>query len=194
MARPLSGMRRSPWSVGSVPLRIDAPAQSLRHGGDGRAHTADYSLGGDHADPSGASVCRKFSSIIAGKSLPRHVSSDHDPLFYSHRWLANLRILEIEEIKRSRMYRVPSVRRTTDWDDSTRGSRPRTVSAAEAGWSDTLQRTDRNQLAQNPLADRGRAKQPSMVMRSQAIDGRSACTCQGNWPDQPRRRRSGYQG
>jgi hypothetical protein len=28
-----------------------------------------------------------FSQIIAGKSLPRHLSSDHDPLFRFHRWL-----------------------------------------------------------------------------------------------------------
>jgi len=27
------------------------------------------------------------------------VSTDHDPLFRFHRWLANLRVLEIEEIK-----------------------------------------------------------------------------------------------
>ena len=40
-----------------------------------------------------------FTQIIAGKSLPWHLSSDHDPLFYFHRWLANLRILEVEEIK-----------------------------------------------------------------------------------------------
>jgi transposase InsO family protein len=30
---------------------------------------------------------------------PRHLSSDHDPLFEAHRWTANLRILEIDEIK-----------------------------------------------------------------------------------------------
>jgi hypothetical protein len=29
----------------------------------------------------------------------RHLSSDHDPLFRFHRWLANLRILDVEEIK-----------------------------------------------------------------------------------------------
>jgi putative transposase len=40
-----------------------------------------------------------FNQIIAGKSLPRYLSSDHDPLFRFHRWLANLRILEVEEIK-----------------------------------------------------------------------------------------------
>ena len=30
---------------------------------------------------------------------PRHLSTDHDPLFEAHRWTANLRILEIDEIK-----------------------------------------------------------------------------------------------
>src|SRR5262249_62053780 len=45
------------------------------------------------------SICRMFNQIIAGKSLPRHLSSDHDPLFRFDRWLANLRILEVEEIK-----------------------------------------------------------------------------------------------
>jgi putative transposase len=56
-------------------------------------------FGIERADPRGASICRMFNQIIAGKSLPRHLSSDHDPLFRFHRWLANLRILEVEEIK-----------------------------------------------------------------------------------------------
>ena len=56
-------------------------------------------FGVERADPCGASVCRMFNQIIAGKSLPRHLSSDHDSLFRFHRWLANLRVLEIEEIK-----------------------------------------------------------------------------------------------
>ena len=47
----------------------------------------------------GISVCRMFNHAIAGKPLPRHLSTDHDPLFRFHRWLANLRVLEIEEIK-----------------------------------------------------------------------------------------------
>src|SRR5215475_7895906 len=46
-----------------------------------------------------ASICRMFNQIIAGKLLPRHLSSDHDPLFRFDRWLANLRILEVKEIK-----------------------------------------------------------------------------------------------
>ena len=40
-----------------------------------------------------------FNRASAGQSLPKHVSTDHDPLFRFHRWLANLRVLEIEEIK-----------------------------------------------------------------------------------------------
>ena len=31
--------------------------------------------------------------------VPKHLSTDHDPLFRFHRWLANLRVLEIDEIK-----------------------------------------------------------------------------------------------
>jgi transposase InsO family protein len=56
-------------------------------------------FGVERADPCGASICRMFNQIVAGKSLPRHLSSDHDPLFRYHRWLANLRILEVDEIK-----------------------------------------------------------------------------------------------
>jgi putative transposase len=56
-------------------------------------------FGVERADPCGVSVCRRFNQIIAEKSPPRHLSSDHDPLFRFHRWLANLRILEVEEIK-----------------------------------------------------------------------------------------------
>ncbi len=47
----------------------------------------------------GVAVCRMFSRAIAGESLPKRISTDHDPLFRFHRWLANLRVLEIGEIK-----------------------------------------------------------------------------------------------
>jgi putative transposase len=40
-----------------------------------------------------------FNQAISGKPLPKHLSTDHDPLFRFHRWRANLRVLEIEEIK-----------------------------------------------------------------------------------------------
>jgi transposase InsO family protein len=47
-------------------------------------------FGIERADLCGVSICRMFNQIIAGNSLPRHLSSDHDPLFRFHRWLANL--------------------------------------------------------------------------------------------------------
>jgi putative transposase len=48
----------------------------------------------------GPAICRMLSHAIAGAhSLPCHLSSDHDPLFEFHRWKANLRILDVTEIK-----------------------------------------------------------------------------------------------
>lgn len=47
----------------------------------------------------GVSACRMFNHAITGEPLPKRVSTGRDPLFRFHRWLANLRILEIEEIK-----------------------------------------------------------------------------------------------
>jgi len=40
-----------------------------------------------------------FNHATADQLLPKCLSTDHDPLFRFHRWLANLRVLEIEEIK-----------------------------------------------------------------------------------------------
>jgi putative transposase len=55
---------------------------------------------GVHAgDCSGIAYCRIFNQIIAGKSLPRIISSDNDPLFLFHHWKANLSVLEIVELK-----------------------------------------------------------------------------------------------
>lgn len=47
----------------------------------------------------GVAICTMFNKIIANKSPPQLLSSDHDPFFGFHRWQANLRILDIEEIK-----------------------------------------------------------------------------------------------
>ncbi len=47
----------------------------------------------------GATVCRMFNQAVAGQPRPKHLSTDHDPLFRFHRWLANLRVLKIDEIK-----------------------------------------------------------------------------------------------
>lgn len=56
-------------------------------------------FGVERAYVDGISVCRMFNRAIAGERLPKHLSTDHDPLFRFHRWLANLRVLEIEEVK-----------------------------------------------------------------------------------------------
>ena len=47
----------------------------------------------------GPAVCRMFGQVISGSPPPKYLSSDNDPLFEFHRWKANLRIFEIEEIK-----------------------------------------------------------------------------------------------
>ena len=36
---------------------------------------------------------------IRAQTLPKYLSSDHDPLYRFHQWRANLRILEVQEIK-----------------------------------------------------------------------------------------------
>ena len=47
----------------------------------------------------GPALCRMFNDAASDQGWPLRVSSDNDPLFQYHRWKANLRILEIEEIK-----------------------------------------------------------------------------------------------
>ena len=53
----------------------------------------------ERANIDGVSVCRMFNRAIGGQAPPRRISTDHDPLFRFHRWLANLRVLAIEEVK-----------------------------------------------------------------------------------------------
>tara|TARA_R110002049_G_scaffold63757_1_gene169192 strand:+ start:2773 stop:3168 length:396 start_codon:yes stop_codon:yes gene_type:complete len=40
-----------------------------------------------------------FNAADSGQGWPERLSSDNDPLFQYHQWKANLRVLEIEEIK-----------------------------------------------------------------------------------------------
>lgn len=55
---------------------------------------------GIHAgDVDGVKLCCMFNSAIFKKGVPRFLNSDNDPLFRSHRWQSNLRILDIKEIK-----------------------------------------------------------------------------------------------
>lgn len=56
-------------------------------------------FGAEPANIDGISICRMFNRAISGQRLPKYLSRDNDPLFRFHRWLANLRVLEIDEIK-----------------------------------------------------------------------------------------------
>jgi len=47
----------------------------------------------------GPTLCRMFNHATSGQGWPRFLSTDNDPLFQYQRWKANLRVLEIEEIK-----------------------------------------------------------------------------------------------
>ncbi len=40
-----------------------------------------------------------FNRAIPAQKLPKYLSSDNDPLYRFQQWQANLRVLEIEEIK-----------------------------------------------------------------------------------------------
>ena len=50
-------------------------------------------------DCDGVAYCRMFNDVISGKSLPKYLSSDNDPLFLFHRRQCNLRVLDVEELK-----------------------------------------------------------------------------------------------
>ena len=52
----------------------------------------------------GRALCRMFNHAIRGLSRPTRLSSDHDPLYRFHQWRANLRVLQVTEVKS-----VPSV-------------------------------------------------------------------------------------
>ena len=47
----------------------------------------------------GPAVCRMLSRIIAGRGGSRYLSSGNDPLFKYYQWKANLRILDVKEVK-----------------------------------------------------------------------------------------------
>jgi putative transposase len=48
----------------------------------------------------GIALCRMFNRAIRGqRGMPNWLSSDNDPLYRFHQWQANLRILEVTEIK-----------------------------------------------------------------------------------------------
>ena len=47
----------------------------------------------------GIALCQMFNHATTKQGVPSYLSSDNDPLFEFHRWKANLRILEVDEVK-----------------------------------------------------------------------------------------------
>ncbi len=47
----------------------------------------------------GLGLCRVFNRAIRWQTVPKYLSSDHDPLYRFHQWQANLRVLGVTEIK-----------------------------------------------------------------------------------------------
>jgi putative transposase len=47
----------------------------------------------------GVALCRMFNRVTHTQTLPKYLSSDHDPLYRFHQWQANLRVLMVQEIK-----------------------------------------------------------------------------------------------
>ncbi len=56
-----------------------------------------FAVHAGHAN--GMVLCQMFNKVTAGITPPRYLRSDNDPLFEYHRWQANLRVLEIDEVK-----------------------------------------------------------------------------------------------
>jgi hypothetical protein len=47
----------------------------------------------------GVVLCRMFNRATRGHTPPTYLSSDHDRLYECYQWQANLRILDVDEIK-----------------------------------------------------------------------------------------------
>jgi putative transposase len=47
----------------------------------------------------GVALCRMLKRAIQRQPLPKYLSTDNDPLYRFHQWEANLRVLEVTEVK-----------------------------------------------------------------------------------------------
>jgi hypothetical protein len=69
----------------------------IGHAKDSLWRIIDFAVHAGYVD--GIALCCMFNTAIARTGVPKYLSSDNVPLFTYHRWLANLRILEIDELK-----------------------------------------------------------------------------------------------
>src|SRR5215831_7700499 len=80
-------------------MRIGRLANVLGTGRDGPVHAENHRIWDQAGVVDGLALCQMFKQAIRGAGLPKYLSSDHDPLYRFHQWEANLRILEVREIK-----------------------------------------------------------------------------------------------
>ena len=90
---------RQPVERGPLSRRVHRAPELLGARGHGPVYASSRRSRRAPWSVNGADLCRMFNAAIHGQHTPRHLSTDHDPLFEAHRWTANLRILEIDEIK-----------------------------------------------------------------------------------------------
>jgi hypothetical protein len=71
----------------------------------------------------GVALCKMFNRAIRGQLwMPKYITSDNDPMYRFQQWRANLRILEVTEIKSP----VPSFR-GCDLEDAWLGLLPQII-------------------------------------------------------------------
>jgi len=94
---------RQPLEYGSVPLRVlrvGHVADPLGPGRHGSIHAPDDWVRCPCRHGRRVALSRMFNRALRGhRWLPTYLSSDNDPLYRFHQWQANLRVLEVTEIK-----------------------------------------------------------------------------------------------
>ena len=109
-------------------MRIRGVTDLLGAGGHGSIQSAHYRIRTSRRIVDGRALCRMFHRAIRRQTIPKYLSSDHDPLYRFHQWQANLRVLGITEIKTVPYVPIshPFVERT-DWNHSPRVPGPYSV-------------------------------------------------------------------
>jgi putative transposase len=82
-----------------VSVRIGRPSNPLAARRDGPLHASHRGFGVQRGVVDGMARCRMFNHATRGQTPPTYLSADHDPLYRFHQWQANLRILDVTELK-----------------------------------------------------------------------------------------------
>jgi putative transposase len=96
-------MKDSLWSCDL--FRCESATLRTHSRRDGPITRRMVSFGVQGAIVDGSVRCRMLNLAIRGPTTPRYLTTDNDPWYRFHPWQANLRVLEVREIKT-----VPDVR------------------------------------------------------------------------------------